>query len=85
MRIPLILERKTGCFEPGCKLNVESNDVLLPFRPMAEYSRQPLRGWKLTPAVQSQGKPPPLPIEARHAFQEVLRSGFLDSHAKLRH
>jgi hypothetical protein len=56
----LILAKQTGCFAPGCKFNVESTDppasqarvlragVLLPFRPMAENSSHPLRGWWLT-------------------------------------
>jgi hypothetical protein len=45
----LILAKQTGCFAPGCKFNVESTDVLLPFRPVAENSSHPLRGWWLTP------------------------------------
>ncbi len=40
----LILAKQTGCFAPGCKFNVESTDVLLPFRPMAENSSHPLCG-----------------------------------------
>jgi hypothetical protein len=43
-----ILAKHTGGVAPGCKFNVESTDVLLPFRPVAEKAIHPLRGWKLT-------------------------------------
>jgi hypothetical protein len=42
---PLILAKQTGYFAPGCKFNVESTDVLSPFRPVAENSSHPLCGW----------------------------------------
>jgi hypothetical protein len=41
----MILAKQTGCFAPGCKFNVESIDVLLLFRPVAEHSSPPLGGW----------------------------------------
>ncbi len=40
-----ILAKQTGGFAPGCKFNVESTDVLLPFRPVAEKVSHPLRRW----------------------------------------
>jgi len=47
------LAKQTGCFATGCKFNVESTDVFLPFWPMSENSSHPLRGQCLTPSTNS--------------------------------
>ena len=40
----MILVKRTGCFAPGCKFNVESRDMFLNFRSMAENSSNSLIG-----------------------------------------